>query len=247
MLGTYAGIREIFRSVAPPEMGKRDGDVNVRVIVAYAEYEPYCHLLCCGFASGGDDVFAMRSNARVIVAYAGDEPYCHLLCCGDDVFAMRSNGAFWNGGVIGCRQAAPSFLAIPALRYFDNECKVILTEIEEKPVAITMYTHHTNFQRHASRCRSKSFLCDVCHSGFTPERDVRRHKRTVRCGERLPQPAPAPRVDLRDFIHENWTAVHKHVIKGLAIVDLKEDWAENSGWGSEVNMMMAAAPVLINE
>ena len=72
---------------------------------------------------------------------------------------------------------------------------------------------------------------------------MRRHKRTVRCVA-----APAPRVDfqdflhenwanllhkrtvdrdklshdLRQFIHENWTTVRRHVVKGLATVDLKE-------------------------
>ena len=109
--------------------------------------------------------------------------------------------------------------------------------LQSRSSVITMYTHHTNFQR---RCR---FLCDVCHSGFMQERDMRRHKRTVRCVA-----APAPRVDfqdflhenwanllhkrtvdrdklshdLRQFIHENWTTVRRHVVKGLATVDLKE-------------------------
>ena len=78
-----------------------------------------------------------------------------------------------------------------------------------------------------------------------------RHKRTVlRCGERLPQPGPAPvndSQDLRDFIYENWGVVHKHVIKGLVTVGLHEAWVENLGWGSEMEMKLMTMAALLNK
>ena len=100
------------------------------------------------------------------------------------------------------------------------------------------FTRRDHLQRHASRCRTKPFTCDVCHSGFTRKWDLDQHKRTVQCGG-PPQPGPAPKrrriasLDedpltpppageaydelssaIRDFVHENWGSVRTHVVHG---------------------------------
>ena len=107
------------------------------------------------------------------------------------------------------------------------------------PTCKRTFTRRDNLVRHSSRCRSKPFACDVCHSGFGRKRDLDHHKRTVRCGG-PPQPGPsAPKrrrialtedpltpppvvvpandelsAELRDFLAENWTSVRTHVVHG---------------------------------
>ena len=107
------------------------------------------------------------------------------------------------------------------------------------PTCKRTFTRRDHLVRHSSRCRSKLFACDVCHSGFGRKRDLDHHKRTVRCGG-PPQPGPsAPKRrrialnedpltpppiehaandnlsrDLRDFVHENWASVRTHVVNG---------------------------------
>ena len=107
------------------------------------------------------------------------------------------------------------------------------------PTCKRTFTRRDNLVRHSSRCRSKPFACDVCHSGFGRKRDLDHHKRTVRCGG-PPQPEPAPKrqkvthlredpltpppvehaandelsAELRDFVHENWASVRTHVVHG---------------------------------
>ena len=100
------------------------------------------------------------------------------------------------------------------------------------------FTRRDHLLRHSSRCTPKPFICGVCRSSFTRERDLDRHTNTVRCGG-PPQPGPAPKRrriasldedtltpppvepandnlsrDLRDFVHENWASVRTHVARG---------------------------------
>ena len=100
------------------------------------------------------------------------------------------------------------------------------------------FARRTDLVRHSSHCRPKPFACAVCHSSFGRKRDLDHHKKTVQCGE-PPQPEPAPKRrkvasldehpltsplvepandnlsrDLRDFLHENWSAIHTHVVNG---------------------------------
>ena len=101
------------------------------------------------------------------------------------------------------------------------------------------FTRRDHLLRHSSRCTPKPFVCGVCRSSFTRERDLDRHTNTVRCGA-PPQPEPAPKRqkvthlredpltpppvehaandnlsrDLRDFVHENWASVRTHVVNG---------------------------------
>ena len=101
------------------------------------------------------------------------------------------------------------------------------------------FTRREYLLKHSSRCRPKPFVCTVCDSSFTRERNLDRHKRTVQCGS-PPQPGPAPKrrriasLDedpltpppvehaandelssaIRDFVHENWGSVRTHVVHG---------------------------------
>ena len=101
------------------------------------------------------------------------------------------------------------------------------------------FTRRFTLQRHASVCRPKPFVCDVCRRSFTRERDLDRHKRTVQCGG-PPQPGPAPKrrriiarlnedplspppieqlddelsSDLQDAVRDNWASVRTHVVNG---------------------------------
>ena len=102
------------------------------------------------------------------------------------------------------------------------------------------FTRREYLLKHSSRCRPKPFVCTVCDSSFTRERNLDRHKRTVQCGG-PPQPGPAPKrrrivaslnedpvlappvehaandelsSAIRDFVHENWGSIRTHVVHG---------------------------------
>ena len=101
------------------------------------------------------------------------------------------------------------------------------------------FTRRAYLERHASGCRPKPFVFDVCRSSFTRERDLDRHKRTVQFGA-PPQPGPAqkrPRIatsldedplfappagevcdeisrDLQEYVFEKWASIRTHVVHG---------------------------------
>ena len=140
------------------------------------------------------------------------------------------------GTADGITGSVPSFLSIS---YNAAVSTNHLTTMHRCTTCGRAFTRRDHLLRHSSRCTPKPFVCGVCRSSFTRERDLDRHTNTVRCGA-PPQPEPAPKRqkvthlredpltpppvehaandnlsrDLRDFVHENWASVRTHVVNG---------------------------------
>ena len=136
-----------------------------------------------------------------------------------------------------CRHCGEVFPSYPDLRqHLDSHVQPPIGHI---CTCKKSFTRREYLLKHSSRCRPKSFACDVCHSLFGRKDNLDRHKRTVKC-RGPPQPGPSapkrrriasldedpltpppageaydePSNRLQEFVHDNWTSIRTHVARG---------------------------------